>query len=541
MHNPDAEVIALLPETLLEIQTYVCSVCNIDYKRIQNLSFHMRKHNLPLPELQETSNRGERGSKVYICPEPSCKHHDPKLALGDITGIKKHYARKHGKEKNWKCPKCLKKYALESDLKAHVKICDGSSSSSPRSPSSPPPQRQRRQRQTQTPPPPQRRQRQTQPQTQTQPPTQRRQRKRQPQTSYDLRSRPNSVSEAAPEIPTMFEQPPPSPSPPSPPPQPETLPPTPSNVLWMNMNIDGAIPTTVSTVLFNRLLSETTVFPSEPKTALPNQFGSIPSSSSPPMKLKIVSGSCYLPNPNKEETGGDDAHFICPDENAIGVADGVEEWDKFGVDSGEFAREVMFRSVAAIREEPRGSIDTFRVLKKAHALLQAEGSSTVCIIALTERGLHAVNLGDSGFMVIRDECTVFKSPPQQHAFNRTYHLAAIGNGADLPSSAQVFSVPVIPGDVIIAGSDGLFDNLYSNEIISVAVNAIRAGLDPEATAQKIAASARQSGDDKMRSTPFSTAAQNAGFRYSGGKLDDITVLVSFVKENAPRPLTFGYR
>ncbi|XP_047324807.1 uncharacterized protein LOC124928611 [Impatiens glandulifera] len=66
---------------------------------------------------------------------------------------------------------------------------------------------------------------------------------------------------------------------------------------------------------------------------------------------------------------------------------------------------------------------------------------------------------------------------------------------------------------------------------------IRTGSDPEATTQKIAAFARQSGNDKMRSTP----AQNAGFRYSVGRLDDITVLVSFVKENAPRPSTFGYR
>ncbi|XP_047333702.1 uncharacterized protein LOC124937477 [Impatiens glandulifera] len=69
----------------------------------------------------------------------------------------------------------------------------------------------------------------------------------------------------------------------------------------------------------------------------------------------------------------------------------------------------------------------------------------------------------------------------------------------LPVIFWVFSVPVIPGDVIIAGSDGLFDNLYSNEItsVAVAVNAIQAGSDPEATAQNIAAFARQSGDDKI--------------------------------------------
>lgn len=53
-------------------------------------------------------------------------------------------------------------------------------------------------------------------------------------------------------------------------------------------------------------------------------------------------------------------------------------------------------------------------------------------------------------------------------------------------------------------------------------------MDPQATAQKIAALARQRALDKNRQTPFSTAAQEAGFRYYGGKLDDITVVVSYV-------------
>uniref|UniRef100_A0A6N2M219 C2H2-type domain-containing protein n=1 Tax=Salix viminalis TaxID=40686 RepID=A0A6N2M219_SALVM len=44
------------------------------------------------------------------------------MALGDLTGIKKHYFRKHG-EKKWKCEKCSKKYAVQSDWKAHSKTC----------------------------------------------------------------------------------------------------------------------------------------------------------------------------------------------------------------------------------------------------------------------------------------------------------------------------------------------------------------------------------------------------------------------------------
>lgn len=100
--------------------------------------------------------------------------------------------------------------------------------------------------------------------------------------------------------------------------------------------------------------------------------------------LKLLSGSCYLPHPDKEETGGEDAHFICTDEHAIGVADGVGGWADLGVDAGLYSRELMSNSVTAIQEEPKGSIDPARVLEKAHSSTKAKGSSTACIIALTD-------------------------------------------------------------------------------------------------------------------------------------------------------------
>ncbi|WOH02936.1 hypothetical protein DCAR_0522326 [Daucus carota subsp. sativus] len=243
--------------------------------------------------------------------------------------------------------------------------------------------------------------------------------------------------------------------------------------------------------------------------------------------LKLNSGSCYLPHPDKEETGGEDAHFICSDEQAIGVADGVGGWADLGVNAGLYARELMSNSVAAIQDEPKGSIDPSRVLEKAYSSTKARGSSTACIIALTEQGIHAINLGDSGFMVVRDGCTIFRSTAQQHDFNFTYQLEN-GSDGDLPSSGEVITVPVAAGDVIIAGTDGLFDNLYNNDITAVVVHAVRAGFGPQVTAQKIAALARQRAQDKNRQTPFSSAAQEAGFRYYGGKLDDITVVVSYI-------------
>ncbi|XWS34400.1 hypothetical protein CRYUN_Cryun21dG0035600 [Craigia yunnanensis] len=99
---------------------FICEVCNKGFQREQNLQLHRRGHNLPWKLKQKTTKEVKR--KVYLCPEPTCVHHDQSRALGDLTGIKKHYSRKHG-EKKWKCEKCSKRYAVQSDWKAHSKTC----------------------------------------------------------------------------------------------------------------------------------------------------------------------------------------------------------------------------------------------------------------------------------------------------------------------------------------------------------------------------------------------------------------------------------
>ncbi|KAL5791752.1 hypothetical protein ACOSP7_000346 [Xanthoceras sorbifolium] len=118
--DPNAEVIALSPTTLMATNRFVCEICNKGFQRDQNLQLHRRGHNLPWKLRQRTTT--EVRKRVYICPEPTCVHHNPGRALGDLTGIKKHFSRKHG-EKKWKCDKCSKKYAVQSDWKAHQKTC----------------------------------------------------------------------------------------------------------------------------------------------------------------------------------------------------------------------------------------------------------------------------------------------------------------------------------------------------------------------------------------------------------------------------------
>ncbi|PQM39268.1 protein SHOOT GRAVITROPISM 5-like [Prunus yedoensis var. nudiflora] len=119
--DPDAEVVSLSPKTLLESDRYVCEICNQGFQRDQNLQMHRRRHKVPWKLLKRETPVVKK--RVFVCPEPSCLHHDPCHALGDLVGIKKHFRRKHSNHKQWVCDKCSKGYAVQSDYKAHLKTC----------------------------------------------------------------------------------------------------------------------------------------------------------------------------------------------------------------------------------------------------------------------------------------------------------------------------------------------------------------------------------------------------------------------------------
>ncbi|KAG8056936.1 hypothetical protein GUJ93_ZPchr0002g26716 [Zizania palustris] len=120
--DPDAEVVSLSPRTLLESDRYVCEICNQGFQRDQNLQMHRRRHKVPWKLLKREAGEAAR-KRVFVCPEPTCLHHDPSHALGDLVGIKKHFRRKHSGHRQWACARCSKAYAVQSDYKAHLKTC----------------------------------------------------------------------------------------------------------------------------------------------------------------------------------------------------------------------------------------------------------------------------------------------------------------------------------------------------------------------------------------------------------------------------------
>ncbi|KAF5730272.1 C2H2-like zinc finger protein [Tripterygium wilfordii] len=105
----------------MESDRYVCEICNQGFQRDQNLQMHRRRHKVPWKLLKRETPVARK--RVFVCPEPSCLHHHPCHALGDLVGIKKHFRRKHSNHKQWVCEKCSKGYAVQSDYKAHLKTC----------------------------------------------------------------------------------------------------------------------------------------------------------------------------------------------------------------------------------------------------------------------------------------------------------------------------------------------------------------------------------------------------------------------------------
>ncbi|XP_059623880.1 probable protein phosphatase 2C 55 isoform X2 [Cornus florida] len=228
------------------------------------------------------------------------------------------------------------------------------------------------------------------------------------------------------------------------------------------------------------------------------------------MKMKMDAGSFYIP---KHLTPpGQDDHFICSEQNTIGVADGVGGWSKKGVDAGDYARQLMDNTMTAIYDQTEGPIDPKGVLNEAFLKTNLKGSSTACIITLTGNKLHAANIGDSGFLLLREGEVVYQSPVQQRRFNCPYQL---GKSSDSPSSAQELTYSVKLEDVIVAGSDGLFDNMHTSEIEELVKHGVEEKYTPQQLAWSLAWFAHSCSLDKLSSSPFEIAAEEAGMEHMG--------------------------
>lgn len=163
---------------------------------------------------------------------------------------------------------------------------------------------------------------------------------------------------------------------------------------------------------------------------------------------------------------------------------------------------------------------------EAHMRTELKGSCTATLASLHGERLCVANIGDSGFVVVRGGEIVAQSLPMHHGFDLPFHIGH--DAGDEPSCAMEYCVDVQPGDALVLGTDGLFDNLFSGELTAAVASGIHDRLSPEVLAKKLVTAAFKKSQTPGCPTPFSEAARCAGRRLTGGKVDDITALVAIV-------------
>lgn len=298
------------------------------------------------------------------------------------------------------------------------------------------------------------------------------------------------------------------------------------------------------------------------------------------------SAAWCIPAPGKKSKTGEDGFYITRNGLSLGVADGVGGWAEQGVDPSIFTRKFMrfalqdaealtaasatadnkkYTSGAimhsafdkVMQEKLLGSCAAlFATLENnAPTAVPACATSESSPLSLTKRNkrlgdaptgpfatLNVACIGDCGVAVVRAGMgVVFASREQQRSFNFPYQLGPEG---DTPAAALLSDFCVAHGDIVILGSDGVFDNVYAEMLAPIVLNEWRKSVkDPKqknvtidslpplncsAVAENIAKLAYQGGKDREHLSPFSLRAKMVNVAYEGGKPDDITVLVAQV-------------
>jgi protein phosphatase PTC7 len=305
-------------------------------------------------------------------------------------------------------------------------------------------------------------------------------------------------------------------------------------------------------------------------------------------RLRMHLGVALRPDPIKAQGKfplGEDAYFLSNRSHAMGVADGVGEWATKNppVDCGLYSRTLMEVAKKYLDDNPNENDPKKAMLAAETVANKLDGSSTFSIMVLQDNKLTAAQIGDSGFLILRRRklspsliidssstrfCTssqvlrgsnnnntciacekpspdegwrvVFKSQEQQYRFNFPFQIGRETRvSADQATSV---TIPLRAGDVIAVGTDGMFDNLFMNDILQIVTRVFEENSPPPKIcnagnyakempykiANALMEGAVAASMNQNRRGPFAASSAKAGYKYMGGKPDDIAITTAFV-------------
>jgi len=242
---------------------------------------------------------------------------------------------------------------------------------------------------------------------------------------------------------------------------------------------------------------------------------------------------------------GEDAYFISPSTNFMGVADGVSAWSAFALGNSAYIAYYMMSNAKVLSD--KGITNPLQIMKDSFNAVWAmyeqrrvqipNGSSTVCLTKLLDDpkgpSITYATLGDSMMMVIRPERFDDMNVNLRiiHQSTKLYASEQV-NGTPVPlqlcfypyqgrrgtgapeqvDKSECNEISVRKEDIVIVATDGLWDNISSDEVLKY-------------ISQSFAASPAKSINSNDLAKRLVECALKNNY-----KPDDITVVVGVVRE-----------
>merc|ERR1712228_242421 len=273
-------------------------------------------------------------------------------------------------------------------------------------------------------------------------------------------------------------------------------------------------------------------------------------------------------------------HSSSSETTIIGVADGCAQWKE---DAARYAQQLMLSGIDYLHSITLSDINKCKNLSHKVAEFASNsvnssnaliGASTLCIVDISKYDneneieykckLNAYNLGDSGFSIYRyddvkrrqeNECyeCIYKSLAQEQGFGIPYQLGSHSTSNSISDGYCLEHFALKSLDIVIVGSDGLWDNMFDNEISALIChsmnryykewkqqqqereesdefsNFVHSKVANGDITHRIMKEAYLNSIDKKKQTPWSqTMTETVEMVYDGGKTDDITCALVFI-------------
>ncbi|KYQ89806.1 protein phosphatase 2C-related protein [Tieghemostelium lacteum] len=213
----------------------------------------------------------------------------------------------------------------------------------------------------------------------------------------------------------------------------------------------------------------------------------------------------------KEPGYCEDSFYLCRDCKSFGVADGVGSWRTRGINSGIYSKSLT-DSISQLSSSKPWLMPYELIEDAYHSSQQIQGSSTICILKIIGSKVYSGLIGDSSFLIIRNNTIIYRSKEQVHDVNFPFQLGS--QSEDKPSSGIYSEHDTKENDIFVIGTDGFFDNVFDSEIL----DAMKSVSSIETFYQHLFELAKRKSVNNTISTPFSQTG-----RGPGGKIDDITL------------------